>query len=145
WGVVTIVFVVMRLVPGDAAALLLGSVASQEDVDRLRAQMGLDRPIGVQYLLFLQSAATGDLGPSLYVKRPALGLVLERLPATVELTGFALGLALVVAFPLGIASALRANSAVDRVAGVFTLAAESLPNYWIGLMLILIFARNLQW
>jgi peptide/nickel transport system permease protein len=145
WGVVTMVFVIMRLVPGDPASLLLGSVATQEDVAALRAQMGLDQAIGVQYLLFLRSAATGDLGTSLYVKRPAMDLVVERLPATVELTGFSLLLSLVVAFPLGILSALRANGVLDRLAGLFTLAAESLPNYWIGLMLILIFARNLQW
>jgi len=145
WGVVTLVFVIMRLVPGDAASLLLGSIATQADVTRLRSQMGLDQPLWIQYLLFLRGAATGDMGTSLYVGRPAMSLVLERLPATLELSAFAFIVSLLIAFPLGIISALKVNSVVDRLSSLFTLAAQSFPNYWVGLMLVLVFSRNLKW
>lgn len=143
WGVVTLVFLIMRVVPGDAASMILGSSGTQEERLVLRAALGLDRPIWEQYLRFLADAARGDLGDSFYLRRPALPIIIQRLPATLELSAAAMVTALLIAFPLGVLSALRANSRLDRVVSAVTLMLQSAPNYWIGLMLILVFARTL--
>ncbi|MHB8619120.1 MAG: ABC transporter permease [Chloroflexota bacterium] len=144
WGVVSIVFVVMRIVPGDPAALILGVSATPDAVVQLRHQLGLDRPIPVQYILFLKDAVRGDMGRSLFIHQSATKLVLEKIPATAELAVLATLLSVVISFPLGIASALSVNSVWDRIVSFFTLGAQSMPNYWVALMLILIFSRKLN-
>ena len=144
WGVVTMVFVVMRLVPGDPANAFLGVDATQEEVEQLRERLGLDRSIPEQYVIFLRQAAGGDLGRSTYSGQPALEMIIERLPATIRLAAAALALALVTAFVLGVVAALRANSALDRLISVVTVMGQSLPDFWIGLMLILVFAGILR-
>ena len=144
WGVVTMVFVVMRLVPGDPANAFLGVDATQEEVEQLRERLGLDRSIPEQYVIFMRQAAGGDLGRSTYSGQPALEMIMERLPATIRLAAAALALALVTAFVLGVVAALRANSTLDQLISVVTVMGQSLPDFWIGLMLILVFAGILR-
>ncbi len=146
WGVVTMVFVILRVLPGDPAALMLGMDATPQALQALRQQMGLDRPIAVQYALFFWDVARGNFGTSVGVTtmdEPALRVVLERVPATLELAIPALILAVLIALPLGMIAATHANSLWDRLISVLTLGAQSLPNFWVGLMLILVLARNL--
>ena len=146
WGVVTMVFVILRVLPGDPAALALGLDATPQALEALRRQMGLDRPIPVQYVLFLWDVVRGNLGTSLglaTMDEPALRLILERVPATLELAIPALVLAVLIALPLGMIAATYVNSFWDRLISAVTLGAQSMPNFWVGLMLILVFARNL--
>ena len=144
WGVITIVFVVLRLIPADPAQLILGSDATQAEVDALRTEMGLDQPIWVQYATYLSDLVRGDFGDSYRLQRPAMELVLERLPATLELSFAALIFALVVGLPAGVVAALRVNKLPDRAVSVFSLLAQSLPSFWVGIVLILVFARTLH-
>lgn len=143
WGVVTMVFIILRLVPGDPAALAAGVDATPEVVESLRHQWGLDRPLPVQYGIFLVDVLQGEFGDSLHLGEPAMQLVVDRIPATLQLAIPALLLAILVSFPLGVIAGTRANSLSDRTISVFTLGAQSLPNFWVGLMLILLLARNL--
>jgi ABC-type dipeptide/oligopeptide/nickel transport system permease component len=144
WGVITIVFVVLRLIPADPAQLILGSDALQSEVDELRREMGLDQPLWVQYGTYLGDLVRGDFGDSYRLQRPAMELVLERLPATLELSFAALIFALVVGLPAGVLAALRVNRLPDRAVSVFSLLAQSLPSFWVGIVLILVFARTLH-
>jgi peptide/nickel transport system permease protein len=142
WGAVTIIFLVLRLVPGDPALLILGSDASPEQVAALRAQLGLDQPLLVQYGSYLADVARLDFGPSYRLSGDALGLVVERLPATAELAVVALSLSLLVGIPLGIVAALRVNTATDRIVSVFSLVSQSMPSFWLGIVLILVLSRT---
>jgi ABC-type dipeptide/oligopeptide/nickel transport system permease component len=144
WGVVTMVFVVMRLVPGDPANAILGIDATQEEVEQLRSKLGLDRSIPEQYAIFVRQAAGGDLGRSTYSGQPALELIVERLPATIRLAIAALVLASIAAFVFGVTAALRANSVLDKFISFVTILGQSLPDFWIGLMLILVFSGILR-
>jgi len=140
------VFVILRVLPGDPAALALGLDATPQALEALRRQMGLDRPIPVQYVLFLWDVVRGNLGTSLglaTMDEPALRLILERVPATLELAIPALVLAVLIALPLGMIAATYVNSFWDRLISAVTLGAQSMPNFWVGLMLILVLARNL--
>ncbi len=145
WGAVTIVFVVLRLVPADPAVLILGSDATQEEIDALRAEMGLDRSIVAQYGIFLGDMVQGDFGDSYRQQTDAMGLVLERLPATIQLAVAALSIAVVVGIPLGLIAALRVNGFVDRAVSAVSLMLQSLPGFWVGIVFILVFSRTLQW
>lgn len=144
WGAVSIVFLVLRLVPGDPATLILGSDATQEEVAALREQMGLDEPLLAQYLLYLGDVARLDFGESYRFGTDSMALVLERLPATVELATVSLLLSLTIGMPLGILAALQANRFADRVVSVFSLLSQSMPSFWVGIVLILVFSRSLQ-
>ncbi len=141
-GVLTIVFLLQRL-SGDPTGLLLPIDAPEEVRAELRRQLGLDRPLLVQYLRFLGEVATGNLGESYRFRQPALGLVLDRLPATLLLAGASLLLSIVIALPLGILAAVRRNSWVDTLATGFSLIGQAAPVYWIGLLAILLF--SVQW
>lgn len=145
WGVVTFVFFVVRVIPGDPAAMMLGIDATPEMIASLRVQLGLDQPILVQYVFFLQNAITGDWGNSLYLNRPSTELVFERIPATVQLAVLSVILSTLLAVPLGMLAALKVNSIWDRIVSLTTLAAQSMPDFWVGFMLILIFSRYLRW
>jgi peptide/nickel transport system permease protein len=142
-GVSLLSFLLVHLT-GDPAALLLPLDATQEDRDRFRAAMGLDRPLPVQYADFVVHAVRGDFGNSLRFQQPALGLVLERLPATLALAGVALGLALLVGVPAGLVAGVKRGSLFDRVAMMLALAGQCAPAFWIGLMLILLFSVGLR-
>ena len=143
-GVSLIVFGLLHMA-GDPTALLLPLEAREEDVSQLRATLGLDDPLWVQYGRFLARAARGDFGLSFKHQRPALDLISRTLPATVELTAAALALALAVAVPAGVLSALRPNSLLDWASTFGMLLGQSMPVYWLGLLLILVFAVGLGW
>jgi peptide/nickel transport system permease protein len=143
FGVSFVVFAILHLT-GDPALVLLPPEASAEDVRRFREAMGFNDPFLVQYGRFLKGALQGDFGQSIRHGESAFGLVVERLPATFELAGAALLLALCLSIPAGIVSAVRRNSAVDYVATVVALFGQSLPTFWLGIMLILLFSVQLQ-
>jgi peptide/nickel transport system permease protein len=144
-GVSVIVFLVLHLAPGDPAEIMLGSQATQEDRLRLRTELGLDDPLHVQYGRWLGHVARGDLGRSLWMRRPVLGEVLGRLQATLILTGTALFLSSVGGVALGILSATRPNSWLDRTSAVASLFGASMPVFWLGIVLMVIFALTLGW
>src|SRR5436189_2757964 len=143
-GVSVIVFGLLHLT-GDPTRLLLPLEAREEDVRRLRALLGLDDPLWLQYLRFLGNAVRGDFGLSFKHQLPALTLIVQTLPATLQLTAAGLGLALVVAVPAGILAALRRNSLLDAICSVGVLMGQAMPVYWLGLLLILLFAVGLGW
>jgi peptide/nickel transport system permease protein len=143
-GVSIIVFGLLHLT-GDPTRLLLPLEAREEDVRQLRALLGLDDPLWVQYLRFLSRAVRGDFGLSFKHQVPAVTLIFQTLPATLELTAAGLTLALVVAVPAGIVAALRRNSFIDAVCSVGVLLGQAMPVYWLGLLLILVFAVKLHW
>jgi peptide/nickel transport system permease protein len=144
FGVVTLVFAALRL-SGDPAATMLPGDASVEELVALRRELGLDRPLWLQYVTFLGSAITGDFGTSFRHQQPALPLVLERLPATLELAGAALVLAVVLALPLGILAAVYRGRIVDVAAMAFAVVGQATPYFWMGIMLILIVSVELGW
>lgn len=141
WGAVSIVFIVLRLVPSNPVVMQLGADSTDEQRAALSAEMGLDQPVIVQYWNFLVDAVQLDFGSSYRLQQDALPLVLERLPATLELAGAALILALLVGIPLGMIAALNVNRMPDRIVSTLSLTGQSLPPFWIGIVLILVFAR----
>ncbi|PYN77807.1 MAG: glutathione ABC transporter permease GsiC [Candidatus Rokuibacteriota bacterium] len=144
-GVSVIIFMVLHLAPGDPAEIMLGSQATQADLARLRAELGLTEPLSVQYVRWLGLVARGDLGRSIWMKRPVLAEVLGRFKATLVLTGSALLLSTVGGLALGIASATRPNSLLDRLSAVASLFGASMPVFWLGIVLMVIFALWLGW
>jgi len=147
WVLLAVSLLVFLLIylSGDPATLLAPLDASPEDVARIKQLYGLDQPIWRQYLYFLRDAAQGDLGDSLRYKEPAFGLVLEKLPATIQLALFALGLTIVIGIPLGFWAGARANSVADWLISLFTFVGISIPAFWLGILLILTFADRLRW
>jgi peptide/nickel transport system permease protein len=143
-GVSAVVFLILHLT-GDPALLLLPPDATAEDITAFRKAMGFDDPVAVQYARFLKGALRGDFGQSVRHGEPALDLVLERLPATFELAGAGLLLALCLAIPAGIISAVRRNTLVDYVSTVVALLGQAMPTFWLGIMLILVFSVRLSW
>ncbi len=139
FGVSFVVFFILHLT-GDPALVLLPPDASAEDVQRFREAMGFNDPFIVQYGRFLSGALRGDFGQSVRHGEPAFNLVVERMPATFELAGAALGVALVLAIPAGIISAVRRNTMLDYVSTVVALLGQSMPTFWLGIMLILVFS-----
>ncbi len=144
FGVSVVVFLILHLT-GDPAALLLPPDATAEDIARFRTAMGFDDPVAVQYLRFLKGAVRGDFGESLRHGEPAMPLVVERLPATFQLAGAGLLIALALAIPAGIISAMKRNTAVDYIATVSALLGQAMPTFWLGIMLILVFSVRLNW
>lgn len=130
---------------GDPVSLMAPDYFSEEDVAELRQKMGLDQPFHVQYLSYMRNLAGGDLGMSFMQHRPALPIVLERLPATLLLATLALLLTVVVAIPLGILGAVKRGTIWDRLSLVFAMSGKALPSFWFGVMMILIFSLWLGW
>jgi peptide/nickel transport system permease protein len=143
-GVSVIVFFMVRAIPGDPAQILLGQNATQEQVQQLRASMGLDKPVLVQYGLFLRDAITGDLGESIVKGRPVTAEILVRFPATLELTAFAMFVAVLVGIPVGVISAVRQDSLLDKITSVLALTGISMPIFWLAMILVVIFTVNLE-
>jgi len=143
-GVVTLVFVALRL-SGDPAATMLPGDATVDELTALRRTLGLDRPLHLQYVAFLGAAVRGDFGESFRHQQPAFALVLERLPATLELAFAALLLAVVVALPLGILAAMYRGRAADVLAMGFAVVGQATPYFWMGIMLILVVSVELGW
>jgi ABC-type dipeptide/oligopeptide/nickel transport system permease component len=142
-GISVVVFVILHLT-GDPTLLMLPPDVSAEEVARFRKAMGFDDPLPVQYWRFLRGVLQGNFGNSLRHDEPALGLVFERMPATLELTTVALGVALLLAIPAGIVSAIFRNTALDYVSTVVALIGQAMPTFWLGIMLILVFAVGFQ-
>jgi len=142
-GVTAIIFIISRL-SGDPVDLMLGLEATPESRAALRHALGLDQPIHIQYLIFLVNAFKGDFGVSIRHGVPAMQLVLERLPNTLVLTLATIGLAVAVAIPIGIVSALKHNTVIDYAGMVFTFVGQSIPSFWLGILLILLLGVRLR-
>jgi len=142
---VSVVSFGMMFLSGDPASALAGDNWTRQQIDEFRRIMGFDRPWYVQYRDFIRNAVRGDFGKSLRQHQPVFGLLMDRLPATLQLTGAALLLSVTIATPVGILSAVRRNSFNDRAAMLLALAGQSMPVFWVGSMLILIFGVRLQW
>jgi peptide/nickel transport system permease protein len=144
-GIATLVFLMLHLVPGDPAQMMLGESAPPSDVADLRARLGMDRPLYVQYGSFMKGVATGDLGTSFRTNRPVTSLIAERMPATFELALVSMLAAILVAVPLGIIAAVYAGGAIDHAATTLALLGISVPNFWLGPLLAIVFSIELGW
>lgn len=145
WGVSVLVFFLLRLAPGDPVTLLLVESASPEQIAEAKAKWGLDKPIPVQYAVFLGRAFRGDLGDSLFFQQPAMKVLMERMPATLQLSAAALLFSLTVAIPIGMLSALKRDTFWDYLGTGLAMVGQAIPPYWLGIMLILVFSVALGW
>jgi len=144
-GVLTLVFLFRPLMPGDPIDFMLGETAQAADRQMLRQAFHLDRPIHEQYAIFLKNAFKGDLGHSIHARRPVLEMIAERMPATVELTLAATIVAVLIAMPAGILSAIRKDSWIDNTSMLFAMLGVAMPNFWLGPLLIIVFSIHLGW
>jgi peptide/nickel transport system permease protein len=145
FGILTLVFSLIHLIPGDPALQIAGENARPEDVTQVRKALGLDRPLWTQYVSYLSHVVRGDLGTSFQTNEKVSKQIMERYPATMQLAAGAMFVALLVAFPLGIISAIYRNSWIDNVARFFALIGVSMPSFWFGPLLIIAFAINRTW
>ena len=143
--VAAIVFVIARVVPGDPAAVMLGSNATPADVAALRAQLGLDRPLPVQFVLYLRDILSFDLGNSIFLNRPVIDALLDRAELTGWLTGMSVMIAVLIGVPVGVLAAVRRGTMLDQAVTAVSMLAASLPSFWVGLTLIEYFAVRLGW
>ncbi len=143
-GITFVVFMIMQIVPGDPARVILGPYASDESVAGLRDRLGLDRPFFEQYLTWLSKAARGDFGQSLLNGQEVAPQLHGRIGPSFELAIVSLVIGLVIAFPIGIISALKPGSAIDIIATVFSQIGVSIPSFWMGILLIIVFSLNLD-
>ena len=144
-GVATLVFSLIPLVPGDPVQAMLGESASPQDIADLRGRLGLDRPLYVQYGAFVKGVATGNLGASLRTNQPVTSAIGERMPATAELALAAMLIATLVSIPLGIIAAVWSGTRVDHAATTLALIGISIPNFWLGPLLAIVFSVTLGW
>lgn len=144
-GVTFVVFLIIHLVPGDPARVILGTQANEENVAALQARLGLDRPFFVRYGDWLWNVLHGDFGRSLVTRQEVAPQIAQRLPATLQLAAAALFVGMAIAFPAGIISALKPGSKTDIVASLFSQVGVSIPDFWLGVMLILLFSLTLGW
>ena len=144
-GVSILVFVILRVIPGDPAKMLLPEGAPQAAVEALNRHLGLREPLWIQYGLFLRSVVHGDFGQSFQYRSPALRVVIERVPATIQLTLTAMALTVLAGVPLGILAAVRQRTGWDYASTVLAVLGQSLPNFWLGIMLVLLFGVTLRW
>ena len=145
FGALTLVFFLIHLVPGDPVEIMLGETASAADKEELRRSLALDQPLMVQYHSFLTGLLRGNLGSSLYEQSSVTDLIRTRLPATIELTLCAMAIAVIISFPLAILAAFKKGSGIDRGTLLFSLLGLSLPNFWLGPLLMIIFSIQLGW
>lgn len=141
----SITFVITRVLPGNPAVSILGPQASAEDIARMEEEMGLNDPMPVQYVKYMTGVLTGDLGTSYRYNRPVAELIMEKIPNTLQLAVTSLVLALLIGVPLGIVSAVKQYSIFDYAAMIIALIGVSMPAFWLGLMLVLVFSVNLGW
>ena len=140
FGVVLLTFLLVHAVPGDPVEVMIGESASSADRMQLRADLGLDQPIYMQFWDYLNKLAHGDLGVSIHSKKPIVDLLAERLPATAKLALLALSFAILIGLPLGIIAALKVNQWPDKLANLFSLSISAMPHFWMGPMLMMVFA-----
>jgi peptide/nickel transport system permease protein len=145
WGCATLVFFLLRAVPGDPIVVMLGTEYTPEAADALRRKMGLDQPLYVQYVKWAGNVLTGDLGTSISSPEPVIDTIKSGLPKTLSLAALSFLLGIAIAVPTGIISALRRNSWVDYSASILAFVGVSMPGFWLGIILILVFAVRLQW
>src|SRR3954453_9014266 len=145
FGILTLVFSLIHLIPGDPAAQIAGEGARPEDIIAVRKTLGLDQPLGTQYVNYIIRVLRGDLGKSFQTNESVTVQIRSRYPATMQLAFGAMAIALLVAFPLGIISAIYRNSWIDNVARFFALIGVSMPSFWFGPLLIIAFAINHTW
>ena len=143
-GVTLLAFLTLHLA-GDPTLLYVSERASDEEVAETRAKLGFDKPLHIQYLTYVGGVMRGDLGDSLRTRTPAFALVMERLPATIELTLFAMLIAIVLAIPIGVISAMRRGTVIDGGIMLFAMVGQSMPSFWLGIMLIIFVALNVSW
>jgi peptide/nickel transport system permease protein len=145
FGAVSLVFVLIHLIPGDPVEVMLGETATAADKETLRRSLGFDRPLATQYRSFLTNLAAGDLGRSLYEPASVVDIIRARLPATIQLALCAMIAAVMISFPLAALAALRRGGWIDRCALTFSLLGLSLPNFWLGPLLMIVFSIQLGW
>jgi len=147
FGVAIIVFFFVRLTPGDPVDIMMGQggAISEGEMEQIRAEFNLDQPLHIQLWYFLRDATQGDLGYSYILKRPVTDLIAERLPATIELAVGALLFSLIIAIPIGVISAVKQNSLLDRLTMSAAFVGISMPGFWLGIILILLFSVQLDW
>jgi peptide/nickel transport system permease protein len=143
--VAAIVFVIARVVPGDPAAVMLGSAATPEDVAALRSRLGLDQPLLAQFIIYLRQIVTLDLGQSIFLDQPVAQALVQRAELTATLTLMAAGIAVLIGVPVGLLSAVRRGTGLDQAVVAFAMLAASVPSFWIGLTLIKYLAVDLRW
>lgn len=139
------VFVLQKLLPGDPALVLAGEERDPETIAFIREKYRFNDPIIYQYFYWLSAVLQGDFGTSLRTNQPVLDLILVKIPVTLQLAVMAMAIALLIAIPVGIIAAVKKNTAIDYTANIFALSGLSVPNFWLGIMLILLFSVNLQW
>lgn len=144
-GAITILFLILRMIPGDPAQAMLGADASAAELARLRTQLGLDRPLPVQYLYYMADFLRGDWGNSIVTKTPVLERVLEVLPSTLTLCAAAIFVVVLVSIPAGVISAVRRDGWIDYIVSVLVFLLMSMPQFWLGLLMLLVFAYWLDW
>ena len=144
-GIILIGFILIKAVPGDPATLMLGPMASADSIAKLRTDLGLDKPIPAQFVIYLQKLVHGDFGTSWQTTQPVLDDLKMRFPATLELVTFGLLLALLVGIPLGILSVIGKRGLAGKIGGVYGLVAGAVPDFWLALVLVLVFYSQLHW
>jgi peptide/nickel transport system permease protein len=145
FGALTLVFVLIHLIPGDPVEVMLGETATLADKEELRRNLGFDQPLSAQYGSFLIKLTAGDLGRSLYEQASVAEIIRARLPATLQLALSAMITAILISFPLAVLAAVRRNSWVDRLALLVSLLGLSMPNFWLGPLLMIVFSLQLGW
>jgi peptide/nickel transport system permease protein len=144
-AVLILVFLFIHLIPGDPVEMMLGETATPANIEEIRHMLGLDKPLGVQFIDFFKNLLKGDLGESIFSRRPVMQLVMERYPATLKLAFASALIALLISIPLGILAAVHHYSWIDNVSMVFALLGVSMPNFWLGPLLIILFSLVLGW
>ncbi|MCC6174544.1 MAG: ABC transporter permease [Chloroflexi bacterium] len=143
-GISVLTFSIMQIIPGDPVMIMLqGQTHTPEEVATIRSQWGLDQPAVVQYLNYLRQLAVGDFGRSFMLQRPVLPVLVQYLPATIELAAVSLLIALIIALPLGVISAIEQHTWIDRASAILAILGISMPGFWVGLLLIIVFAVTL--
>jgi peptide/nickel transport system permease protein len=140
FGVITLIFFSIHLIPGDPVDIMLGETALASNKEEMRLELNLDKPIIEQYIIFLKKIAVFDFGKSFFHKQPVQNLIFERFPATFNLTLASILVALLISLPLGILSAVKKNSFIDYISRLVAMAGISIPNFWLGPMLVIIFS-----
>lgn len=146
WAVATLVFFMLRLVPGDPIAALLADAGGPEEIEAMRKKLGLDQSMFVQYWIWFKNMLQGDLGQSIYGARvPVTQIIAESLPRTLSLSMLSFAIAMIIAIPAGILSAVHRNTMTDNAVSVFAFLGLAMPDFWLAILLIIVFAANLQW
>jgi peptide/nickel transport system permease protein len=144
-GALFISFLLLRVVPGDPAVLMLSETATPQEVEQMRRALGVNEPVYVQFGIYLRQVASGDFGLSFRRQMPALPLALQYIPATLRLAGTAMLLTIAISIPLGVLAAVYQNGWIDNLVGVLALVGQSMPTFWLGIVLILVVAVRLRW